>query len=129
MRSLLLPVSRDRIWCRSETCIGHAVFTLLTQRYSCLINSFVHRQFGSYIRMCNVLIVYLVCTASLILKCVLVFLYRQKRSVVATGTTGETINSCRTLREIGILRHNNKPHVLLRVLTKISKCFYYEGTY
>ena len=52
-----------------------------------------------------------------------------KRIAVTPGITGETINSCRrrllfgsrVLCKIDLLRHNNKSHVLLRVMTKITK--------
>jgi hypothetical protein len=55
--------------------------------------------------------------------------YRKKRIAVTPGITGETISSCRrpllfgsrALCEIDLLRHNNKSHVLLRVMTKIPK--------
>ena len=57
------------------------------------------------------------------------FIYRKKRIAVTPGITGETISSCRrpllfgsrALCEIDLLRHNNKSHVLLCVMTKIPK--------
>ena len=65
------------------------------------------------------------------------FLFGKKRIVVTPGITDETISWCRrpalfgsrVLYEIGILRHNNKPHVLLRVVTNVPKCFFCEGMY
>ena len=57
------------------------------------------------------------------------FFNRNKRIAVTPGISGETIGSCRrpllfesrALCEIDLLRHNNKSHVLLRVMTKIPK--------
>ena len=57
------------------------------------------------------------------------FVIVKKRIAVTPGITGETMSSCRrpglfgsrALCEIDLLRHNNKSHVLLRVMTKIPK--------
>ena len=67
--------------------------------------------------------------SQLFLKAYLSFCNRKKRIAVTPGITSETISSCRrpvlfgtrALCEIDLLRHNNKSHVLLRVMTKIPK--------
>ena len=57
------------------------------------------------------------------------FIIVKKRIAVTPGITGETIS---VLCEIDLLRHNNKSHVLLRIMTKIAsqrQRFFYEGTH